>query len=57
MVNTASVTVKIDDEKIKERMQEFLAQAWDEGHQVHSGCRECWDDGYGNQINPYRSHE
>lgn len=36
------------------RVRAAQAQAWAEGHQVHSGCPECWDDGYGDQINPYR---
>lgn len=36
-------------------VRERLAQAWDEGHQVHAGCRECWDDGHGDQVNPYRA--
>lgn len=32
MAETATVKVTIDDEKIKERMREFLADAWDEGY-------------------------
>lgn len=54
MAETGTVKVTIDDEKIKERMWEFLAEAWDEG----ARCRwETPDHSSVQGLNPYRDPE
>jgi hypothetical protein len=54
MAQTGHVTVTIDDDKIKERMREFLAEAWDEG----AKCRwETPPNTSVREMNPYRDPE
>lgn len=53
MVDTAAVKITIDEEQIKLRMREFLAQAWDEGWR---DCAQVGPDDLVIGDNPYRSN-
>lgn len=58
MANTGTVKVTIDDEKIKERMREYLAKAWDEGFKASEKGQWCTahdqNDWCNYGENPYR---
>ena len=58
MAETAPVKVTVDAEKIKDRMREFLAMAWDDGWKAGADDQKRWRKDSplwsGATANPYR---